>query len=81
MNKEKTVTINIDTIETLKDFANEVLKFDSDINIYHDHGTYYDAKSIMAIFALGLDAPHYLEIISDNEEEIARFKDVMQKFI
>lgn len=79
MKKENSVLIKINDWDKLKDFASLVMKFESDINIYHSSG-YYDAKSILAIIALGIDKPRYVEIISNNEEEIKSFKERMSEF-
>lgn len=79
MKKENSVLIKINDWDKLKDFASLVMKFESDINIYHGSG-YYDAKSILAIIALGIDKPRYVEIISNNEEEIKSFKERMSEF-
>lgn len=80
MRKENSVLIKINDWEKLKRFAAIVTKIESDINIYHGSG-YYDAKSILAIIALGIDKPRYVEIISNNEEEIKSFKEQMSEFI
>ena len=79
MELSKSILINFDTFDKIKEFARIVSTFESDVNIYYGAKS-YDAKSIMAIFALDLSKSRYLEIISDNEEEIKRFFEVMQPF-
>lgn len=79
MRKENSVLIKINDWNKLKDFASLVMKFESDINIYHG-SDYYDAKSILAIVALSMNEPRYVEIISNNEQEIKFFKEQMNKF-
>ena len=79
MKKENSVLIKINDWETLKNFASVVSKIESDVNIYHGSG-YYDAKSILAIIALNMDKPRYVEIISNDESEINSFKEQMKVF-
>lgn len=79
MNKSKAVLIKIDNWERLKKFAAIVTMFESDINIYHGSG-YYDAKSILAIIALSMDKARYVEIVSNNEDEVNKFKEQMNEF-
>lgn len=79
MEQTKSILINIDTFDKIKKLARIVTAFESDINIYHG-SSYYDAKSIMAIIALDLSKPRYIEIVSDNQEEINRFLEQMKQF-
>ena len=79
MRKENSVLIKINDWNTLKDFATTVSKIENDVNIYHSSG-YYDAKSILAVIALSLDKPRYVEIISSDENEINLFKEQMKIF-
>ena len=75
------VMVKIGTIERLKEFSKIVTSFDSDINIYYDEVNYYDAKSILAVMALDVLKPRMLEIISDDQNEIATFLNKMERFI
>lgn len=79
MNKDNSVLINIKNWDALKKFATTVMKFESDINIYHE-SDYYDAKSILAITALSMTIPRYVEIISNDKNEITRFINEMEQF-
>ena len=61
----KSVTININTIEDVKQFVNQVTKCNYDVDIVS--GRYaVDAKSIMGIFSLDLSNPIDMEIHDDN---------------
>jgi len=80
MTQKISVLINLDTFEKIKQFAPIVTSFESDVNIYHSSG-YYDAKSIMAILALDVSKPRLVEIISDDEAEIALFIEKLKPFM
>lgn len=79
INNSQAALIDLDSMDDIKDFANLVVTYDSDINIYRGSNM-YDAKSILAIFALDANVPRYVEIISDDQDEIARFKNDMKRF-
>ena len=79
INNSQVALIDLDSMDDIKDFANLVVTYDSDINIYRGSNM-YDAKSILAIFALDTNVPRYVEIISDDQDEIARFKNDMNRF-
>lgn len=77
MNKKVTVVLN--DFSKIKKFCNEVMKFESDIDLVK--GRYViDAKSTMGIFTLDLSAPVDVVIHSDNDDEVKRFNDVMEEF-
>lgn len=80
MNYSNSVLIKINDFTDIRKFANAVTKFESDINIYYNDSKYYDAKSIMAVFALDMSQPKYIEIISNNKDEILKFKESMAEF-
>lgn len=79
INNSQAALIDLDSMDDIKDFANLMVTYDSDINIYRGSNM-YDAKSILAIFALDTNVPRYVEIISDDQDEIARFKNDMKRF-
>lgn len=79
INNSQAALIDLDSMDDIKDFANLVVTYDSDINIYRESNM-YDAKSILAIFALDTNVPRYVEIISDDQDEIAKFKNDMKRF-
>ena len=64
----KTVKININTINDVKNFVSIVSRCDYDVDIVS--GRYaIDAKSIMGIFSLDLSKPITLSVHSDTETE------------
>ena len=73
------ILINLNTIDKVVKFSREIITLDSDVNIYQD-SRYYDAKSILAIFSLNMNQKHYIEIISDNEEEIRKFNEIAEEY-
>ena len=73
----KTVKININTINDVKDFVTIVSRCDYDVDIVS--GRYaIDAKSIMGIFSLDLSKELTLNIHSDD---CADFLDAISKYI
>ena len=67
----KTVQISLNSIDKVKDFVNEVAKYNAEFDLVS--GRYViDAKSIMGIFSLDLSKPIELNIHSeeDNLDEI-----------
>ena len=74
------ITITLNDFIRIKNFSNEVVKFESDIDLVK--GRYIiDAKSTIGIFTLDLSSPVDVIIHSDNEDEIKRFNEVMEAFI
>ena len=73
------ILINLNTIDKVVKFSREIITLDSDVNIYQD-SRYYDAKSILAIFSLNMNQKHYIEIISDDEDEIKKFNEIAEEF-
>lgn len=63
----------------LKTFVNIVTGFESDIDIVKGRYT-VDAKSIMGILSLDFSKDIEVRLHSENEEEIARFKKMMEVF-
>ena len=62
----KTVTITLNSIDKVKNFVNDITRFDSDFDLVS--GRYViDAKSIMGIFSLDLSKPIDLNIHGDKE--------------
>ncbi|MCD8009473.1 MAG: HPr family phosphocarrier protein [Lachnospiraceae bacterium] len=61
-----TVQISLNSIDKVKNFVNDITRFDSDFDLVS--GRYViDAKSIMGIFSLDLSKPINLSIHSDSE--------------
>ena len=73
------ILINLNTIDKVVKFSREIITLDSDVNIYQD-SKYYDAKSILTIFSLNMNQKHYIEIISDNEDEIRKFNEIAEEY-
>ena len=64
----ETIQIMLNSIDKVKNFVNDVTKFDSDFDLIS--GRYViDAKSIMGIFSLDLSKPITLNIHSTNDVE------------
>lgn len=62
-------TIELDTIEDVKDFVNIVNKYDYKIDLITSRYT-VDAKSLMGIFSLELSKPIEMKIYSDNYKSL-----------
>ena len=61
----KTVNVSLNSIDKVKDFVNEVAKYNSEFDLVS--GRYViDAKSIMGIFSLDLSKPIELNIHSED---------------
>lgn len=62
----KTVSITLNSIDKVKNFVNDITRFNSDFDLVS--GRYViDAKSIMGIFSLDLSKPINLNIHNDDE--------------
>ena len=73
------ILINLNTIDKVVKFSREIITLDSDVNIYQD-SRYYDAKSILTIFSLNMNQKHYIEIISDDDDEIRKFNEIAEEY-
>ena len=74
----KTVNVSLNSIDKVKDFVNEVAKYNAEFDLVS--GRYViDAKSIMGIFSLDLSKPIELNIhseegnLDDNVESLKPF--------
>lgn len=66
------------TFEDIKNFNHLATQLESDVLL--KSGRYIvDGKSIEGIFSLSLDKPVELEIVGRNDEEVAEFKEKLQK--
>ena len=73
------ITVALNDFIRIKNFSSEVVKFESDIDLIK--GRYIiDAKSTIGIFTLDLSSPVDVVIHSDDEDEIRRFNEVMEKY-
>lgn len=74
----KTVEICLDSIDKVKAFVNEIIRFDSEFDLIS--GRYViDAKSIMGIFSLDLSKPITLNIHA--EKNLDEIMNVIKPFI
>ena len=73
------MTINLNDVSKIKKFCNEVMKFESDIDLVK--GRYViDAKSTIGVFTLDLSLPVDVVLHSNDMEEIKLFTDSMKEF-
>lgn len=76
---DKKIKILISTVSDINNFLIATQNFDSDIDLIY--GRYIiDAKSTLGIHSLDLSKPIHVEILSDDEEEIKKFNEVMEAF-
>ena len=73
----KTVTVNLNSIEKVKSFVNDIVKYENDFDLVSGRN-YVDAKSIMGIFSLDLSKPINLNIHGD--EDNAEIMEVIKKY-
>ena len=74
----KTVKISLNSIDKVKNFVNEINRFDSDFDLVS--GRYViDAKSIMGIFSLDISKPIDLNI--HNEKEMSEILEKLAPYI
>ncbi len=74
----KTVQIMLNSIDKVKNFVNDIAKFDSDFDLIS--GRYViDAKSIMGIFSLDLSKPITLNIHSTTE--VDKILEILKPYI
>ena len=63
------VKISLNSIDKVKSFVNDISGFNAEFDLVS--GRYViDAKSIMGIFILDISKPIYLNIHTDDDEEI-----------
>ncbi|HCO28007.1 MAG TPA: PTS sugar transporter [Lachnospiraceae bacterium] len=62
----KTIKLSLDSIEKVKNFVNEINKFNSEFDLVSGRYT-IDAKSIMGIFSLDISKPIDLNIHDDKD--------------
>lgn len=62
----KTIKLSLDSIEKVKNFVNEINKFNSEFDLVSGRYT-IDAKSIMGIFSLDISKPIELNIHDDKD--------------
>lgn len=74
------VQINLNSIEKVKSFVNEITKFDAEFDLVS--GRYViDAKSIMGIFSLDISKPIDLNIHTDSDAELQEIMDAIKAYL
>lgn len=74
------VQINLNSIEKVKSFVNEITKFDAEFDLVS--GRYViDAKSIMGIFSLDISKPIDLNIHTDSDAELKEIMDAIKAYL
>ena len=76
---EKERYVNLNSIERVKKFVNQIINIESDVDLVSGRYT-LDAKSIMAIFSICLTEKLKLIIRSDDEDEIKLFNEITEEF-
>lgn len=74
------VQINLNSIEKVKSFVNEITKFDAEFDLVS--GRYViDAKSIMGIFSLDISKPIDLNIHADSDAELKEIMNAIKTYL
>ena len=77
--EKNSCVIRLNSIEKVKNFVSRVSTFECDVDIIY--GRYViDGKSMMGIFSLNLMNPITVMILSNDEEDLERFFDIMEDF-
>ena len=72
--------VKVDTIEKVKDFTNEIRKFEASADMGSIDRRYtVDAKSILGVFSLDLSRPMRL-VIYDDEKNIGEYEELLKKY-
>lgn len=75
----KRVKIKLETFNDIKVFASKIVRVESEVDIIKGSRV-YDAKSIMGVLNMGTLDGIFVEIHSDDEEEIKFFNELMEEF-
>ncbi len=76
----KKILVKLNDSTLIKSFVNIINKYPFDLDLRS--GRYVvDAKSILGIFSLDLSKPIELEILSDDEAEIAKLLEDIKDFV
>ena len=62
----KTVTVNLNSIEKVKSFVNDIVKYENDFDLVSGRN-YVDAKSLLGLYSLSLQRPMMLHIQADGD--------------
>lgn len=72
------IRLNMDDPDIFKEFSTDMNSFRSDIDA-KSGSVHVDAKSLLAIVALG--KPEFeVAIVSSDEDEVRRFREVIKKY-
>ena len=72
--------VKVDTIEKVKNFTNEIGKFEASADLGSIDRRYtVDAKSILGVFSLDLSRPMRL-VIYDDEKNIGEYEELLKKY-
>lgn len=72
--------VKVDTIEKVKNFTNEIGKFEVSADLGSIDRRYtVDAKSILGVFSLDLSRPMRL-VIYDDEKNIGEYEELLKKY-
>lgn len=72
--------VKVDTIEKVKNFTNEIGKFEASADLGSIDRRYtVDAKSILGVFSLDLSRPMRL-VIYDDEKNIGEYEELFKKY-
>ena len=77
--QESTRYVNLNSIERVKNFVNQIINIESDVDLIYGRYT-LDAKSIMAIFSINLNNKLKLVLHSDDEDEIRKFNEIAEEY-
>lgn len=75
----KRIKIKLEKFSDIKVFASKIVKVESEVDIIKG-SRFYDAKSIIAVLNMGTLDGVFVEIHSDNEDEIKFFNELMEEF-
>ena len=77
--EKNSCVIRLNSIEKVKNFVSRVSTFECDVDIIY--GRYViDGKSMMGIFSLNLMNPITVMILSNDEEDLKSFFEIMEDF-
>ena len=77
--EKNSCVVRLNTIEKVKNFVSRVSTFECDVDIIY--GRYViDGKSMMGIFSLNLMNPITVMILSNDEEDLKNFFEIMEDF-
>lgn len=74
------IRIRLNGIDELRKFVHAVSAFEADVNIIKGRNV-FDAKSLLGVIDIAPDAATtYVEILTDNQEQIEKFNVAMEVY-